>query len=113
LKHLIKAVKDEGGEIMIFYIPADSEVEKFRRTLSRGNDERVLGEIVKALGEELWSLTPVIAASGEKIENLYFKGDGHWTPLGHALAAQYMAKLIKERLVTLNNLKSQSKEKRG
>ncbi len=98
LKNLITAVKATGGDFMIFYIPISQEVERFRESHTRFNEETAINEIVKAQGEVLWSLTPVIAASGEPVEKLYFKEDGHWTALGHALAARYMSETINDRL---------------
>ncbi|OHE26619.1 MAG: hypothetical protein A3K40_05290 [Syntrophobacterales bacterium RIFOXYC2_FULL_60_23] len=45
----------------------------------------------------LWSLTPLLAHSGQPIERLYYQ-EGHWTAAAHAMAARDLSRLIQSGL---------------
>lgn len=99
LKNLVESVRNSGSSYMMFYLPLATEVELFRKTHQTSQDEVTIESIYKNLGGELLSLTPTLAASGEPLNKLYFvPRDGHWTPLGQALAAQYISEQIENRL---------------
>jgi hypothetical protein len=97
VKHLRAAVKHAGGSLMMFYIPSSQEVRHYRRTRTISPDERAIKRIAAANGMRLWSLTPLLAHSGQPVDRLYYK-EGHWTAAAHKLAAQYMSRPLERRL---------------
>jgi hypothetical protein len=98
LKNLIKSVQKDGSSLLICYLPISAEVEAYRKNGTISHDEAAITEIVKRQGQEINSLTPVFAASGEPLSKLYFiPHDGHWTARGQALAAQYLSEQIAGR----------------
>jgi hypothetical protein len=98
VKQLNAAVKRAGGELMMFYIPISQEVLDYRRTRTISPDERAIQRIAADNGMTLWSLTPLLAHSGQSIERLYYK-EGHWTAAAHEIAARYLSRLIQSGLV--------------
>jgi len=99
LRNLVESVRNSGSSLMIFYLPMAPEVELFRKTPQKSKDEAAFESIIHNQGEELISLTPTLAASGEPLNKLYFvPSDGHWTARGQALAAQYISEQIENRL---------------
>jgi len=99
VKNLITSVEASGSSIMFFYLPMAPEIEQYRKNGTISIDEAAFTEILKKQGQELKSLTPVLAASREALTKLYFvPRDGHWTALGQALAAEYMGGEIEKRL---------------
>lgn len=98
VKNLIQSVKDNGASMMIFYIPMSMEVEAYKKDGSISPDETAIRNIAQKFGERLYSFTPVLAASPEPLDQLYFRLDGHWTASGHALAARYLSEQIGNRL---------------
>ncbi|HZE21464.1 MAG TPA: GDSL-type esterase/lipase family protein [Desulfobaccales bacterium] len=97
--NLRAAVQHAGGSMMMFYIPISQEVSHYRRTDTISADERAIRRIAADNGMMLWSLTPLLAHSGQPIDRLYYK-EGHWTAAAHKLAAQYMSRLIERRLTS-------------
>ena len=57
----------------------------------------------------LWSLTPLLAHSGQSIDRLYYP-EGHWTAAAHAMAARYLSRLIQSGLVQRRQLMNKSSE---
>ncbi len=98
------AVKNAGGKLMIFYIPTAQEVWEYRQNRIFSTDEQVFQRIAADNGMTLWSLTPLLAHSGQPIDHLYYK-EGHWTAVAHELAAHYMSRLIESRLLQNPQLK--------
>jgi lysophospholipase L1-like esterase len=104
LEHLNAAVKQTGGELRMFYIPIAQEVRDYRRTHTISADERVMLKVAADNGMPLWSLTPLLALSGQPIDRLYYS-EGHWTAAAHALAARYLSRQIENRLRRRRQLK--------
>ncbi|MGA9754717.1 MAG: hypothetical protein WBV23_06205 [Desulfobaccales bacterium] len=98
------AVKNAGGKLVIFYIPNSQEVREYRQNRTFSADEQVFQLIAADNGMTLWSLTPLLAHSGQPIDRLYYK-EGHWTAVAHELAAHYMSGLIESRLLQNPQLK--------
>ncbi len=98
------AVKRAGGSLRICYIPIAQEVREYRRTHTISADERVMLQIAADNGMLLWSLTPLLALSGQPIDRLYYQ-EGHWTAAAHALAARYLSRRIENRLWRQRQLK--------
>lgn len=94
VKNLSKSVKEAGSSLMIFYVPMSVEVEKYRQEHAFSEDELTITAIARRQGMQIVSPTPMLAASAEPIDNLYFKNDGHWTALGNALVARYLSEQI-------------------
>jgi len=92
------AVKGAGGALMMFYVPISQEVRDYRQSRTISADERAIQHIAADNGMVLWSLTPLLAHSGQPIDRLYYQ-EGHWTAAAHALAASYMSRLIQRRLL--------------
>jgi lysophospholipase L1-like esterase len=99
VRNLRAAVKRAGGSLMMFYIPIAQEVRQYRQNRITSADERAIERIAADNGMMLWSLTPLLAHSGQPIDRLYYK-EGHWTAAAHELAAQYMSRLIERRLTS-------------
>jgi hypothetical protein len=97
VEQLHAAVKRAGGELMICYIPISQEVLGYRRTRVISADERAIQRLAADNGMTLWSLTPLLAHSGQSIERLYYQ-EGHWTAAAHAMAARYLSRLIQSGL---------------
>jgi len=98
VEQLHVAVKHAGGTLMICYIPISQEVSEYRRTRTISADERAIQRIAADNGMTLWSLTPLLAHSGQPIQRLYYQ-EGHWTAAAHETAARYLSRLIQRRLV--------------
>ncbi len=97
LRQLNAAVKSAGGELMIFYIPISPEVLEYQKKHTISGDERAIQRIAAENGLALWSLTPLLALSGQPHERLYYQ-EGHWTAAAHAMAARYLTPLIQRGL---------------
>ncbi len=82
---------------MIVYVPVSAEVEAYRNNRQISHDETALTEIAKNHGEMIFPLTPALAASAERLDQLYFVGDGHWTALGNTVVAQCLSDQIARR----------------
>ncbi len=98
LGQLNAAVKQAGGALMMFYIPLSQEVLEYRQNRTISPDERAIQRIAAQNGLTLWSLTPLLAHSGQSIDRLYYS-EGHWTAAAHAIAARYLSRLIQSGLV--------------
>jgi hypothetical protein len=103
------AVKSAGGALMMFYIPISQEVLDYRRTSTISADERAIQRLAADNGIILWSLTPLLAHSGQSIDRLYYP-EGHWTAAAHAIAARYLSRLIQSGLVRHRQLINKSSE---
>jgi hypothetical protein len=109
VEQLNAAVKRAGGELMMCYIPISQEVLDYRRTSAISPDERAIQRLAADNGITLWSLTPLLAHSGLRIERLYYK-EGHWTAAAHALAARSLSRLIQSGLSQRRQLLSKSSQ---
>jgi hypothetical protein len=98
LEHLNAAVRHAGGTLMIFYIPIAQEVSEYRQTRAISTDERAIQHIAADNGMMLWSLTPLLAHSGQPIHRLYYQ-EGHWTAAAHTMAARSMSRVIQRQLL--------------
>lgn len=105
INQLHAAVKKASGKLMMFYIPVAQEVRDYQQNQTLSVDEQLFQQSAVESGLRLWSLTPLLARSGQPIKQLYFK-EGHWTAVAHALAAHYMSPLIKSRLLQDSQPKS-------
>jgi hypothetical protein len=97
LEHLNAAVKRDGGALMMFYIPISQEVQEYRQSRTISADERAVQRLAADNGIKLWSLTPLLAHSGQPMDRLYYK-EGHWTAAAHELAARDMSRRIEREL---------------
>jgi hypothetical protein len=97
VEHLHTAVKHAGGALLMFYIPIAQEVREYRQNRTMSADEQACGRIAADNGIMLWSLTPLLALSGQTIDRLYYQ-EGHWTAAAHEMAARYMSRCIASRL---------------
>ncbi len=70
VEQLNAAVKQAGGALMMFYIPISQEVQEYRQTRTISADERAIQRIAADNGIMLWSLTPLLAHSGQPIGSL-------------------------------------------
>jgi hypothetical protein len=77
----------------MFYIPMTQEVNQYRRRHPAFPDEQARQRLAAAQGLKLWSLTPLLALSGQPTDRLYHK-EGHWTAAAHSMAARYMSWII-------------------
>jgi lysophospholipase L1-like esterase len=100
-RELLGRIRDEGrghgAHVLAVWIPIRDQVSDRRweslqeklglRPESRSRPQEELATMAKALGLDAVDLLPAFRASPER-EALYFEIDGHWTPAGHALAAE-------------------------
>ena len=103
IEQLNAAVKHAGGALIMFYIPISQEVLEYRQTRTTSPDERAIQRIAADNGMLLWSLTPLLAHSGQPIDRLYYQ-EGHWTAAAHAIAAHYLSRLIQSELMQRRQL---------
>jgi hypothetical protein len=104
LRELNAAVKSAGGALMMFYIPFSPEVLEYRKNHTLSGDELAIQRIAAENGLVLWSLTPLLAHSGQPIDRLYYQ-EGHWTAATHAMAARYLTRLIQSGLASRRQVK--------
>jgi hypothetical protein len=104
VEQLNAAVKQAGGALLMFYIPISQEVLEYRQTRTTSADERAIQRLAAENGLTLWSLTPLLAHSGQPIERLYYQ-EGHWTAAAHEIAAHYLSRLIQSGLGRERELK--------
>jgi hypothetical protein len=109
VEQLKAAVQRAGGELMMCYIPISQEVLEYRRTRTISADERAIQRIAADKGMTLWSLTPLLAHSGQPIERLYYQ-EGHWTAAAHAMAAHNLSRFIQSGLSRRRQLMNKSTE---
>jgi len=107
VRQLNAAVKRAGGELMMCYIPTSQEVLDYRRTRTISPDERAIQRLAADNSMMLWSLTPLLAHSGQSIDRLYYQ-EGHWTAAAHALAARSLSRLIRNGLGRRHQAMNQS-----
>lgn len=62
--------------------------------IARGHERLVAG--LRAEGVDVVDLRPAFEADGAPLD-YHFENDGHWRPAGHALAAEVLAKHLRER----------------
>jgi hypothetical protein len=98
VEHLNTAVKQASGSLIMFYIPSSQEVQEYQKSRTISADERACVRIAADNGITLWSLTPLLALSGQPIDHLYYK-EGHWTAAAHEMAARYMSRCLENRLL--------------
>jgi lysophospholipase L1-like esterase len=91
------AVKSAGGSLIMFYIPVSQEVREYQKSRTISADEQACVRIAADNGITLWSLTPLLALSGQSIDHLHYQ-EGHWTAAAHEMAARYMSRCIARRL---------------
>jgi hypothetical protein len=107
LRQLNAAVKSAGGALMMFYIPISPEVLEYRKKRTLSGDELAIQHIAAENGMVLWSLTPLLAHSGQPLDRLYYP-EGHWTAAAHSMAARYLTRLIQNGLAQRRQLMNKS-----
>jgi lysophospholipase L1-like esterase len=95
LAALRDAVREQGASLLVFYVPDARDCWLSRQGRLLSPDETAFQEIATDLGLRFLSLTPVLAASSEPLEGLYF-AEGHWTPSAHAIAARGIADAMRD-----------------
>jgi lysophospholipase L1-like esterase len=95
LAALRDAVREHGASLLVFYVPDARDCWLARQGRPPSPDETAFREIGVDLGLRAFSLTPVLAASPEPLERLYFS-EGHWTPSAHAIAARALAEEMRD-----------------
>ncbi|MGQ0569405.1 MAG: GDSL-type esterase/lipase family protein [Armatimonadota bacterium] len=104
LDRLATAVRGAGSDFAVFYLPSADNVKWYRETGEPSKDERALRALLSSERALMVSLTPALAASDATLEALYYdetqlgRPGGHWTPLGHSIAAEQMRQVLGERL---------------
>jgi hypothetical protein len=81
------AVQHAGGSLMRFDISIAPEVFNYRRTHAASPDEPARPRRAGAPGLKLWSLTPLLALTGQLTDRLFYL-KGHWTAAAHPLVAR-------------------------
>lgn len=89
------SVKAAGREFLLMVIPA-SEYVMHDHVAPKPN--RMLREFAQAEGIDLLDLLPAFRkVDAAHRRDLYFRMDAHWSPQGHALAADTLAGFLRDR----------------
>lgn len=89
---LADACRENGSRLLVMDIPTRNEVHMKFVT---DTPFHMVGEACRKRGIPFLDLLPEFRrAVGTSDEPLYFPGDGHWTPAGHALAAGLLADFV-------------------
>ena len=108
MKTLIAEQRAKGRELILMYIPYQSEIDpeyakkQVRRAGGRlesfdfGMLATFLGEFAQSQPVTFVDLAEVIRQRGKKPGRYYYLYDGHFTPAGHDLAAQALAEAIQQ-----------------
>jgi hypothetical protein len=109
LQSLARAVRDDGGELLLAYIPSRMEVddasweltqvryaldEKYRRSAVA---ERVL-QIARRVGVPELDFTAALKSGASRRAPVFFETDSHWNAHGQATAAAALADVVRPRL---------------
>ena len=108
LKALKRAVEADGGRLLLFYIPDRSEVNDRAWELTRAqyslgprwSRDRVFERMKKTAAElDLPLVDPrePLRAAEAGFQPAHFQEDGHWTEVGHAIAARELAAELERR----------------
>jgi hypothetical protein len=109
LRELGRDVRADGGELLVFYVPARFEVDDRsweltraryhlgQKRWSRDKVYETLREICAGLDLALVDPRPDMRAQQERGRPSYYPLDGHWTATGHELAAQALARELRAR----------------
>jgi lysophospholipase L1-like esterase len=105
-----RAVEADSARLVLFYIPERAELsdrewelslQKYqgaRKTWRRGRIFERLAQLSRELGIPLVDPRPAMAKAQAGWRPAYYPEDGHWNEVGHALAAEELARfLIAER----------------
>ena len=115
LEQFRNEVQANGAQLVVFSVPAAEEVEIFRMearlaTVTRAEQicfERAPGYrrlkgVLNSLGIESVDLLPAFRDAARKESATLFRGDGHWSPMGHALAADVVFGELHQRQLLSN-----------
>ena len=93
LKELIQEVRRDGATPVLVLIPPQDWAKTARKTTL----ERSIIRFADRENVGLINLHPVFteAVARDGLETYFIKGDWHWTPKGHALAAQTITEQLK------------------
>jgi GDSL-like Lipase/Acylhydrolase family len=102
LRALDRAVRDSGGRLRVFYVPARFEISeqawsltrqryKLGRAFDRDRVIEGLRDVCRALGLQLIDSRALFRASHSSGSPPYYSQDGHWNAEGHRLAAAALA----------------------
>lgn len=109
LRDLQRDVRTDGGELVLFYVPARFEVddeawrltrERYGIGLKRWSRDKVIEELRRVgdrIGVPLVDPRAALRASEAAGRPTYFPLDGHWNSRGHALAATALAAHLSAR----------------
>jgi len=96
VKYYLKEIKQlaNGRPVTFFTIPRLSDMKRLKTQKSPLIEE--FSSFAKANQMTYFDLTEAMSAKVTVLEDLFLSCDGHWTPLGHQIAAE----VIEEKLVT-------------
>jgi hypothetical protein len=109
LRDLAREVRAQGGELVVFHVPARFEVDdaswaatraRYGLGLKRWSRDRVfevLRETCGRLGIDLVDPRGALRRSEGEGRRTYLPLDGHWTAHGHAQAAEALAEHLRRR----------------
>jgi hypothetical protein len=96
IRTLHREVERAGAEFLLFYVPTEGEVERYRRGEPATEPEAFLAGVG---GTSFHSFTPVLAGSPVSAGELYFT-ERHWTSAAHRIVAGHLANLLGARTRT-------------
>jgi len=97
---------------VIIYIPSDVHIyatystqdsgenwreQRDRQIALKDNAEKAMKQVAQELHVDMISLTPVFKAAANAGKMLYYSLDSHWNSEGRAVAAEYVAGILRER----------------
>lgn len=107
LRALKRDVEKDGGRLALLYIPERHELTErdwnltlqayqgARRTWRRGRVLARLRELCQREQIPLLDPSPALAQAQASWRPAYFPEDGHWTEVGHAVAAHELARFLR------------------
>lgn len=90
IRYLKESTQNSESDFIIFYILRDKEIKLYRKTHKFSKEELAIKDIAKSQDIQFLSLTPILFNSGKTIDQLYYP-EGHWAPLAHSIAAEFMS----------------------
>lgn len=90
LDEMNRLVRAHGGRFLVVYIPQRSEFEGDTPLPYVGSVHAMIDDIARQAGIPMIDLAPAFRQEAKNGRQLVFPIDAHWTPQGHALAADVL-----------------------
>ncbi len=96
LDNLQSELEKDSVEFHTFYIPHENDMKELKTANKLRGPESFFKNYCETNGVAYKSFTDEMVNRNQNIEELYLE-EGHWTPKGHALAADILFEYLKEK----------------